>query len=633
MLNVKERSFRLFLKKSFTFFYAFILAFSFLDFASATELADVVQFKITETNQEKNQISAVLVTKNNFKIYKDNLSFDFLQPGAFPEKLSYTTTPDAQLMDDPFSGKEKYVFWNNTSFLFNVSSKFNIGDRISISIQACSQDVCLLPAHLDIRVARGSSSTSAAAAPLSNFSNTDSIQHSSTQKNISQSQSEAKPNNSGENTVPASNTLANTIQKFLTTGSIFLFPILFLAGLLTNLTPCVYPMIPITLGVMKQFGKGQKSSVKLAFIYVFGMVITYSLLGVGAAMTGQVFGSQLSSPILNGVVAGVMVLLGLAMLDFFDLSILQRLSYKIPYSNKSPVLAVGTMGAVSGLVAAPCTGPILSMILVLIAQTREPVTGFLYMLCFALGFGTPYVALGILSQKLNKLPKMHGMSGFIKLLFACLMFALAFFFLKSTLSSTEFFRGLYVQPSWSSVIAVSALFLLFIGIKKPKFKFFSRLSSFGSIATFSVMCLWLMLWLSNAFVSQSNIDNSVAYEDALQNSSFTWESDLKVAVREAQKHDKKILVDIWAEWCAACLEMDKTTWNDDRIINLLKKSYIPVKLNYTKPSTEISDLLSQWKILGLPAVLIFSPEDLKTPIKVNQGLISTTDLIKQLNKY
>lgn len=598
------------------------------------ELSDVVSFEVEGVNTQSHNITLKLVTKDDFKIYQENLVFEFVADGSLPQTLNYTGKPNAKRVLDPFSNTKKYIFENGTSFALPVSGNMQGGERLDISVQACSAGVCLLPSRLQVVVEDGAKST--VASQSSFFSQKDISSQARIDSSVPAQTSNRinPPTYTSELQVPPNESnLSAMVLKFLQNGSLFLFPLLLLAGFLTNLTPCVYPMIPITIGVMNQFGKHSHSKLKISLVYVFGMVITYSLLGVIAAMTGQVFGSQLASPVFSVVIASIMILLGLAMLNFFDLSFLQRLSYKIPFTEKNPMLAVFTMGTVSGLVAAPCTGPILSMILVLIAQTRNPITGFLYMVIFALGFGAPYILLGLASQKLTKLPKMHRTSEIIKLIFACLMFGLALYFLKLILSNSSFFNFFYVKPKVSDIIGVGVLLFLFSGIKRPKFKFLSTLSYVGVVGLLSLLCLWLTLWLSNAFINPYRQNSSATFEEVLKTSQIHWQTDLDFAMRSAREQNKKILIDVWAEWCTACLEMEATTWQDNKIIKVINKNFVPVKLDYTHPSQILADQLSSWQIVGLPAILILDPAQKNKPIEVYQGIVSTPVLLQKLSAY
>lgn len=595
--------------------------------AFGVELEDVIQFEVQSIQPQNQGIELKLFTKDNFKIYQENLSFELATTNTLPEYLTYQAAPKAKLILDPFSNTKKSVFETNTSFSFRVNSQIQNNSKIVVSVQGCSNDVCLLPGQLEIPVelyakssgVQKSSVFSAPEKPVENKQSEPELQKTTSNLNLSPHSIESS--------------LSDITLNILQTGGLLLFPLLFLAGLLTNLTPCVYPMIPITIGVMNRFSQNERSKFRLAFAYFLGMVVTYSLLGVIAAMTGQIFGSQLASPIFSIVIAGIMILLGFAMLDFFDLSFLQRLSNKMPFAEKNPVLALSTMGALSGLVAAPCTGPILSMILVLIAQTRNPLSGFIYMLCFSIGFGAPYIVLGLVSQKLTQLPKMHRLSSIIKLIFACLMFALALYFLKGMLKDISIFNFFYTKPDLSSALAVIILLLLSTGVRHPKFQFFSKFSHLGIVALLTLLCLWFTLWISNAFIAPKQAHHSATFEEMLKTSQINWQTDLKLATQYAHEQNKKILVDVWAEWCTACLEMEATTWKDAHIIQTMKNKFIAVKLDYTHPSQSLSDQLSAWKIVGLPAVLILDPKQDNKPLEVNQGIIVTKDLLQKLSAY
>jgi thiol:disulfide interchange protein DsbD len=640
--NMKSKAGLQFIQNTLNLFVFFISLFTFyIGFstlqAAAIELEDVIQFEVSSIRTQDNLIQIKLITKDNFKIYKDNLSFELRAADAFPEYLAYQTKPKEKLVFDSFSNTKKYIFENGTMFAFTTSTQLQNNSKIIIAVQGCSNTVCLLPAQLEVATIPHAISVAVKKSHLFTETKpeTTALSHevTKTQELRTKQESTKPPKNFNLSAHSIERSLSNITENLFKTGGILLFPLLLLAGLLTNLTPCVYPMIPITIGVMNRFTERKNSKFRLAFAYFLGMVITYSVLGVLAAMTGKVFGSQLGSPVFSLIVAGIMILLGFAMLDFFDLSFLQRLSNKMPFAEKNPVLALSTMGALSGLVAAPCTGPILSMILVLIAQTRNPFNGFIYMLCFSIGFGAPYLLLGVVSQKLTQMPKLHRVSIVIKLIFACLMFSLAFYFLKGLLKDFVFLNFLYTKPDLSDVIAVLILLLLSIGIKHPKFQAFAKFAHFGIVVLLTLLSLWFTLWVSDAFVISRKHKPSHEFEDLVKNSKIHWETDLKFASVKAIQQNKKVLVDVWAEWCAACLEMENTTWKDQNIVDLIEKKFIPVKLDYTHPTETISDQLTAWKIVGLPAVLILDPKQDNKTLEVNQGIIVTKDLLQKLSNY
>lgn len=180
-------------------------------------------------------------------------------------------------------------------------------------------------------------------------------------------------------------------------------------GVLASLTPCVYPMIPITLGVI---GSGL-GKIRIA-IYISGMCVTYSFLGVLAGLTGQIFGSYTNTSnwyLGLGIVLTLAGLISLEVIPFDPARLFQlfqkRKSSSYYHERQKEVshLAVFVLGATSGFVAAPCTTPILSSILALTAKTQSVGTGLLLMLSFSLGLGTLFMIFGIFAGALKKLPR------------------------------------------------------------------------------------------------------------------------------------------------------------------------------------------------------------------------------------
>ncbi len=212
--------------------------------------------------------------------------------------------------------------------------------------------------------------------------------------------------------------------------------LLFAGGILSSFTPCVYPLIPITLGVMGALGaKSRGQSFRLAFTYVSGLAIMYSILGVFAAGAGKLFGSALQSPVVLGLVAIIFVLMGISMLGGFQIPVpvsLQTKAAGIGGGGKSGsgyVRAV-LMGLVAGIVAAPCLGPVLVVLLAYISNVASPVMGFLLMLSYALGLGLLFLVLGTFSGIVASLPKSGPWMDTVKGVFGVAFLVLALWYLK-----------------------------------------------------------------------------------------------------------------------------------------------------------------------------------------------------------
>ncbi|BBH52482.1 protein-disulfide reductase DsbD family protein [Fluviispira sanaruensis] len=622
---------------------AFILLFSiqksyasqsFSQFKTANEnsnikITDVVFFQIFRgENHDNKNIQISLKTANNFKIYEDKLKFLVVSKDNLPYEISYSTNKPSKAYKDPFYKKSKNVFESGTVFTLSNYRAFSHNDKIEIMLQSCSDSICLVPTQLILPV-NGNN----IAEELKNelyFKPMDNKSVIKTQEISGTDEKRALKNLSTENITYLNDNLALKIQQALSMGSFLLFPALFIAGLLMNLTPCVYPMIPITLNVLSQFGaqkekKKKFHAITLPSIYVGGMVITYSLLGVFAGMTGNIFGAQLANPILNVFIAAIMFILGLSMLGLFNLSLLQNLAHKVPLADKYPRIAVGTMGAVSGLISAPCTGPVLSMILVLIAQNKNPLTGFTYMLFFALGFGVPYIFLGIFGQKFMKLPRFPKLINFTKIFFASLMFALSFYYLRSFLQNTTFIQNFYAEPNILIVIILLLLSIFFcLLFIKPNI--IGKLAKFALIISCTILALWLTLLTTNSFIQ---IKSKKIESEVVQVSGINWLYDYTEAKKLAKQTSKPILFDVWADWCTACLEMKETTWKDKELIEIINKNFIAVQMDFTQTPDDIQILINRWGVAGLPAYGFFKNNSSfdESPDVLFQGLISTQKLI------
>ena len=211
-------------------------------------------------------------------------------------------------------------------------------------------------------------------------------------------------------------------------------PLLFLGGLLTSLTPCVYPMIPITVALVGQESLGAKATkwrpLFLTLSYVVGLAMVYAVLGVIAGMSGSIFGSISSNPWLYFLQANVLVLAGLFMLDVF--------TFRLPTSTLEWATRVGSgghyggafaMGSVSGLVAAPCGAPVMAAVLTWVTRTQSAVLGFIYLFVFSLGMCALLVVVGVSSGSAARLPRAGVWMMRVKRIFGFVMLGVAEYYL------------------------------------------------------------------------------------------------------------------------------------------------------------------------------------------------------------
>jgi len=185
-------------------------------------------------------------------------------------------------------------------------------------------------------------------------------------------------------------------------------PLLFAAGVATSLTPCIYPMIPITAGLLGGAGAGGQSrgrTVALTAAYVGGLALVYSLLGLLAGLSGSIFGAVSSNPWAYFAMANVLLVAGLVMLDVTALTLPPGIAaWAARLGGRSPAGAFA-MGAASGLVAAPCGAPAFAAVLTFLAATRSSVHGLVYLFAFSLGLTVLLAGVGLLSGVMTALPK------------------------------------------------------------------------------------------------------------------------------------------------------------------------------------------------------------------------------------
>jgi len=601
--------------------------------------ANVVQFRLVGLSNQGTGTSAVLEldTRGGFKIYEKGLRFEYKSTATLnaPIALQTSADPQAKVVQDPFYNEPRAIFDKGTRFIATSDLPMDETGVLRIRFEACSVNTCLLPTYFLVNARKGEvsrpepkgtlpglvgSSSASSLAPTPTAAPTLTATPTPTAAPTLTATPTPTPAIPPAPAVEVSLTDSITAQVQRTLGqrSWFLFPALFLAGLLMNLTPCVYPMIPITLNVLSQTKRSDDDSTPVqsfvpALVYVLGVILAYASMGVIAGMTGSLFGGILQSRSFNFGLAVLMFLLGLSMLGSIDLSRLQSLGNKIPLSRRSPTLALLTMGAVSGLVAAPCTGPVLSLLLVLVGQTKDPVYGFTLMSVFAAGFGAPYLVLGMLSQHFKKLPRAGKLIDLVKNVFAALMFSLSLYYLKIFLGTIPLFSILYAQPNLTGVVTISVLTIIFLVWQNRSIQ--HPLKLLGTQIGLTILALWMTLSLVKGFVPMSlpswpSIDRigdpvEVPPAGSMQNDSAQWYKDWNKAVQAAKLERKGLLVDAWAQWCVACLKMDAEVWSESGVEALLNQHFIALKIDFTESNPASEELTQRWDLAGLPAVGIY----------------------------
>ncbi|MFA5100741.1 MAG: cytochrome c biogenesis protein CcdA [Candidatus Omnitrophota bacterium] len=215
-------------------------------------------------------------------------------------------------------------------------------------------------------------------------------------------------------------------------GNPFDFVYAFLGGLAVSLTPCVFPLIPVTAGYIGIEAAGSRiKGFIFGFIYVSGIAVTYAALGMGASLTGSLFGRISAHPATNLAVGVIIVIFGLAMLDLFHIPLPQVVRQSS--LRKGDCISTFVLGLSSGLVIAPCTTPVLGSILVLLSHKSNAVYGGFLLLCFAYGMGAILLVSAVFSTFLTTLPKAGAWMGIIKKSYALILIAAGAYFIVNAI--------------------------------------------------------------------------------------------------------------------------------------------------------------------------------------------------------
>lgn len=225
------------------------------------------------------------------------------------------------------------------------------------------------------------------------------------------------------------------ISAQLSSSPFTALPVLFIAGVLTSLAPCIYPMIPITAAIVGGSSVGdapraRSRTVLLTLTYVLGLALAYASIGLFAGLTGTLFGSISTNPWVYFAMANLLVIAALAMLDVIPVRVPTWLLTRAATAGEGGSLyGVFVMGAASGLVAAPCSAPVMAAVLTWVTATKSGILGFIYLFVFSLGMCTLLIIVGLFSGTLARLPRAGEWMVWVKRLFALIMLAVAEYYL------------------------------------------------------------------------------------------------------------------------------------------------------------------------------------------------------------
>jgi thiol:disulfide interchange protein DsbD len=487
-------------------------------------------------------------------------------------KLSFSESPVSV-----FEGESKF------GLTFQVQENAAAGKQaveVILEYQACNDVTCLPPnsvsTKFEVMVSEKSFVTDDKAAIQDTVKETE----ESTAEEISLADIKNQNLSNQQESVQTkddSGSVASTLEK---SGLFLSLIFVFLAGLALNLTPCVYPLIPITIGYFGGQAEGKTSRLfLLGVLYVLGMALTYSVIGVVTSLSGAVFGTLLQNPY---VIVGIVVLfiaLALSQFGVYEFKLPDALVAKAG-GAKGGIWGAFFMGLTMGIVAAPCIGPFVLGLVTYVAAKGDPYYGFLMFFVLAVGLGFPYLLLAIFSGKIKSLPRAGIWMEGVKHIFGFLLIGMAFYFLDPILPKS--IQG-YLLPMFGIIAAVILLFFDKTANSAKGFRIFKTV--------FSLLVLAISIY---ALVPKEKLEPG-------------WQKFSIAAYESSLKSNEKMVIDFYADWCIPCKELDALTFSDKRVIDEMER-FTNYKVDMTKMTDENENLRKRFNVIGMPTVLIIDSQ-------------------------
>ena len=404
------------------------------------------------------------------------------------------------------------------------------------------------------------------------------------------------------------------LTSILADGSLWLIVLTFFGGgLLLSLTPCVLPMIPILSSIIVGQGDdiSKRRSFTLSFVYVQGMALTYTVVGIVAGLTGANLQIIFQDPWVLTSFALVFVLLAFSMFGFYELQLPASLQARlVNASNRQrsgSYTGVATMGVLSALIVGPCVAPPLFGALAYISTTGDGVLGGVALYSLSMGMGVPLLAVGVSAGTL--LPRAGAWMDAVKRLFGVLLLGVAVFFLERILP------GWVVMLMWAALLIIAAIYMGALDQLQAAASGWQRLWK-GSGLIMLTYGVLLMVGASSGntdpFQPLGNLRGGVASGASAEPEKlyFRWVKGVKGlddALRTAAAQGRPVMLDYYADWCISCKEMDKFTFSNPAVMAALD-GVILLKTDVTADDAADKALMARFKLFGPPTIQFFGPD-------------------------
>ena len=526
---------------------------------------EAFQFSAAKSENQENVIVNWSIAEGYY-LYQEKISVKLNQEETSSFDMpTFSISPEDY--NDPYFGLMK-IFKKPVQAIFKASyPPLKAEDVVEIAYQGCTSGFCYPPEVKEIKVAD---------LPIAQVDNTEKTSEKSTALSA---QPKAEQDRLAE-------------SLFNSKYAVFGF---FLLGLGLAFTPCVLPMLPLLSAIV--IGQNQRPNMwrafALSFVYVQGMALTYTLLGLIVAAIGLPFQVALQHPYVMIGLSIIFVLLALSMFGVFTLQLPSSLQTKLSLlSQQQKAGAFGgvfLMGMIAGLVASPCTSAPLSGALLYVAQSGDLFTGAITLYLLALGMGVPLILITLFGNKI--LPKSGMWMETVKKLFGFVMLALPVFLISRIL-----------PDEWTSRLwaMLGTAFFIWFAFQMPKngtgwvFRIFFLVAAMISVKP-------LQAWVWGESPAPSAVENkSVSHVEFKKVKS---EAELQQALSENNK--SLVMLDLYADWCVACKEFEKETFSDPSVQKAFGDMLL-LQIDMTKNSEENRALMTKYKVLGLPTILFFN---------------------------
>lgn len=395
--------------------------------------------------------------------------------------------------------------------------------------------------------------------------------------------------------VDVSSYKASLNNVLVETESIWLRLLLaFILGLLLSLTPCIYPMIPITVGILQ--AQGRRSlfyNFLVALCYTIGLSVTFALMGILAASSGQAFGYLMANPLFICCIVAFLAYFAGSLFGFYNLYIPRFMQNKSATPSAfGPFFSAFSFGIVSGSVASPCVSPGLALILTIVATLGSKFLGFLLLFTFGFGISTPLLLVGTFSGSLTMLPRAGEWMVEVQKFFGFMLLGMCIFYMSSIVP-------LYITMALVAVLS---------GFMGGYYFYFSTDFAKGfwtkllkNLIGFIAVIIAVMSGIQ-AVQAWYHPQQSIAFEAA-------WYTDYAAALEEA-KHEKKLLfIDVWTPYCSVCKAITNKILKVDPVASVLKNSYVVLSVDASDRLKEpYATIYKKFNVQGVPYLAVINPE-------------------------